>query len=94
MTVRWTRLALDDLDQAREFISADKPAAARATIDRIESAVRALESHPHIGKKGRVEGTRELVISGTPFVVAYRIAKRRVEILGLIHGARRWPEAF
>jgi addiction module RelE/StbE family toxin len=94
MKVRWTRLAVDDLDQAREFISADKPATARATIGRIHSAIRALESHPLIGKMGRVEGTRELVVSGTPFIVAYRIARQRVEILGLIHGARRWPEAF
>ena len=94
MKIRWTRLAVDDLDQAREFISADKPGAARATIGRIRSAVRALETHPLIGRMGRVEGTRELVVSGTPFIVVYRIARQRVEILGPIHGARRWPDAF
>ncbi len=53
-----------------------------------------LEAHPEMGRVGRVEGTRELVISGTPFFAAYRIARRRVEILALIHGARRWPEEF
>jgi len=92
--LRWTRLAVEDLNQAYEFIAADRPSAARAIIARIESALNALRTHPELGRKGRVEGTRELVVSGTPFIIAYRIAKRRVEILGIIHGARRWPETL
>jgi len=75
-------------------LPAENPSAAHAVIDRIESAVSVLRAHPEIGRSGRVEGTRELVISGTPFIVAYRIARRRVEILAVIHGARRWPEGF
>ena len=92
--IRWTRLAVEDLDQAYDYIAATNPAAARSVITRVESALKALEAHPLIGRTGRVEGTREMVISDTPFVVAYRIAKARVEILGVIHGARRWPENF
>jgi toxin ParE1/3/4 len=53
-----------------------------------------LRAHPEIGRRERVEGTRELAIPNTPFVVAYRIAARRIEILAVIHGARRWPESF
>jgi plasmid stabilization system protein ParE len=34
------------------------------------------------------------VIPATPFIVAYRVAKGRIEILGIVHGARRWPERF
>jgi len=90
--VRWTRLAVDDLNQAHEYISADRPLAARSIMERIESAVKALRAHPEIGRRGRVAGTRELVVSRTPFIIAYRVAKQRVEILAVIHGARRWPE--
>ena len=92
MKIRWTRLAVEDLDCAYEYIATTNPAAAHALIARIESALEVLEAHPLIGRKGRVEGTRELAIPATPFIVAYRIAKGRVEILGIIHGARCWPE--
>ena len=94
MKVAWTPLALEDLDSAYEYIAAENLTAADAIIERIRSAVNTLRAHPDLGRKGRVEGTRELVISGTPFVIPYRVNKNRVEILALIHGARRWPESF
>lgn len=92
--VRWTRVAIEDLDHAYDFIAARSPAGARAVIERVESALKALKGHPEIGRPGRVEGTRELVIPGTPFIFAYRSFKKRLEILGFIHAARRWPERF
>jgi toxin ParE1/3/4 len=92
--IRWTRLAVEDLDSAYDYIAATNPSAARSVIGRIESALNALKAHPLIGRKGRVEGTRELVIPDTPFIVASCVAKARIEILGIIHGARRWPEGF
>lgn len=94
MKVRWTRLAVENLNFAYDYIAAENPPAARGIIARIESAVNVLRAHPEIGRSGRVEGTRELVISGTPFIVAYRGVKKRIEILAVIHGARRWPESF
>jgi len=92
--IRWTRLAVDDLNIAYEYIAAANPSAAHAVIDRIEFAVNVLRAHPEIGRRGRVEGTRELVIPRTPFIVAYRVSKSSIEILAVIHGARRWPEGF
>jgi addiction module RelE/StbE family toxin len=92
--IRWTRLAVEDLNLAYEYIAAENPSAAHAVIARIESAVNVLRAHPEIGRSERVEATRELIISGTPFIVAYRIARNRVEILAVIHGARRWPTSF
>jgi toxin ParE1/3/4 len=50
-----------------------------------------LAQHPLMGREGRVVGTRELVIGGSPFIAVYRVKKTRVEILRLLHGARRWP---
>lgn len=57
-------------------------------------SVETLSSHPKKGRVGRVTGTRELVIGGTPFLVAYREAAEAVEVLRVLHGARRWPENF
>ncbi|MGA9059924.1 MAG: type II toxin-antitoxin system RelE/ParE family toxin [Terriglobia bacterium] len=94
MKVRWTSLALEDLHNAYEYVAADNPRAASAMIARIEAAVNSLRVFPDAGRPGRVEGTRELVVTGTPFIIPYRTKHRQVEILALIHAARRWPESF
>ncbi len=94
MKLLWTRLAVHDLDAAYEYISEHNAAAAEKTIERIELAVAALADHPNIGRRGRVSGTRELVVTGTPFVVPYRIGSGKVEILAVMHGARMWPDGF
>lgn len=92
MKVAWTRLALKDLDSAYAYISEENPSAASRTIERIRKALDAVGRHPEIGRPGRVEGTRELIIPGTPFIVAYRVKAKRIEMLSIIHGARRWPD--
>ena len=94
MKVVWTRLALDGLNSAYDYVAEEQPGAARRMIERIEAAVEALRRHPEIGRPGRADGTRELVVTGTPFIAAYRVKAKRVEIVALIHGARRWPEEF
>jgi toxin ParE1/3/4 len=47
-----------------------------------------------MGRPGRVISTRELVVSGTPYIVAYRVREGVVEILAVIHGAQQWPTSF
>lgn len=90
----WTKLALSDLDQAHDYISAERPGAASQVIGRIEAAVATISHHPEIGRPGRVPPTRELYVLGTPFILVYRNRKSRLEIIALIHGARRWPDSF
>lgn len=92
MKVAWTRLALADLDNAYGYIADENPSAAIRIISRIRRALKAVSRHPAIGRPGRVAGTRELIIPGTPFIVAYRVKAKRIELLSVIHGARRWPD--
>jgi toxin ParE1/3/4 len=63
-------------------------------LDRILSAVELLERFPEAGRPGRISRTRELVIVHTPFLIAYRVRHSKIEILSLLHGARKWPEAL
>ncbi len=59
--------------------------------ERIEAEVERLARFPEIGRPGRVEGTRELVITGTPYIAAYSLAGARILILRILHGAQQWP---
>lgn len=94
MKIVWTKPGLRDLDCARDYIAEENPGAAARVIERIEEALMGLRRHPQIGRPGRVEATRELVVPGTPFILVYMIRAKRIEIAALIHGARQWPDAF
>lgn len=91
MNLRYTRRALADLDAARDYIAERNPQAARLFGARLRGAIEELRAFPERGRPGRVAGTRELVVPRTPYVVAYRIEAASVDILAILHGARRWP---
>jgi toxin ParE1/3/4 len=92
--IGWTEVAISHLRAACDYVAADNPTAAEEVLRRIFSAAEFLVQHPNLGRMGRVEGTRELVITGTPFIVAYRTRGGGVEILAVLHGARKWPGDF
>ena len=94
MRVRWLRRALRNLDEEAEYIARDDPPAAARVVEHIASSVKLLGTHPASGRLGRVPGTRELVVTGTPYIVAYRVRDETVEILRVFHAARKWPERF
>lgn len=91
MILEWTEAALEARFAQLDFIALDKPAAALDMDERIERQTELLLDHPNLGRKGRVKGTRELVIAGTPFIAVYRLLGERVEIFRFLHGARQWP---
>jgi toxin ParE1/3/4 len=95
MRIVWSPEAIDDLASLRAYIAEDNPAAARRVALRVSQAVEEnLPANPRIGRPGRVPGTRELVVTGTPFIVPYRVRDRTIQVLRVYHGARRWPERF
>ena len=94
MRVRWLRRALKNLDEEAEYIARDNPQAATRIVERIATSVGQLATHPASGRPGRVPGTRELVVTGSPYIVPYRVSDETVEILRVFHAARKWPEKF
>lgn len=91
MKVVWTKLAKEDLEAALHYISKDNPKAAKAVGARLLSALEAIKEHPHIGRPGKVEGTRELVLSGTPYIFVYSVRLDSIAIVSFLHSSRRWP---
>jgi toxin ParE1/3/4 len=95
MKVVWTRKASRHLRAAYEYWAQERSEdAAGEMLDRIFNAVEILARFPEAGRPGRIAGTRELVVSRTPFIAAYRIRRSKIEILSLLHGARKWPRQF
>lgn len=93
MKLYWLARASIARRTAIEYIAQESPRAALEQLDHIERQTDMLLLHPEIGRIGRVKGTRELVITHTPFIIIYRIRPRagRIELLNMLHGAQQWP---
>ena len=91
LTPQYTKLAIQDVRHAYAYIAEDNPQSAKAVIERIEQGIKTLCAHPHIGRPGRLEGTRELVIARTPYIVVYRPHKSFLWILSILHTSKKYP---
>jgi toxin ParE1/3/4 len=91
MRLRWTTPAADDLYRIVRHIQKDSPTAAAEIAKRVYAGCGQLRDFPRLGRKGRVEGTRELVFPGLPYIVVYRVQDEFVEIVRVYHGAQDWP---
>lgn len=94
MRVRWLRRALKNLDEEAAYIARDDPRAAARLVERIVASVERLADYPASGRPGRVPGTRELLVTDTPYLVPYRVRGETVEILRVFHGVRKRPGEF
>ncbi|KQT85586.1 type II toxin-antitoxin system RelE/ParE family toxin [Aurantimonas sp. Leaf443] len=95
MRIAWTRRYLAELAAIGDYIGERNPRAAARIVNDIHSKTATLlAANPFIGRTGEIRGTRELVIPGTPYIVAYRVQPDSIEILFVQHGAREWPEGI
>jgi toxin ParE1/3/4 len=85
----WSPLAVARLQEIRAFVAMDKPIAAERLATRIAAVVEALRRHPHLGRAGAEPGVRELVIGGTPYIVVYKVQRKRILIATVWHAAQR-----
>lgn len=91
MIVRWLERAIADLEDIADYIAMDNPNAALGIVDRVEGSAAAIPDNPQRGRSGRVSGTRELIIAGTPYLIVYRISPDTIDVLRVLHGAQQWP---
>lgn len=61
-------------------------------IQMLRARLLVLAAHPSIGRIGRVEETREWVLSDTPYIVIYELlADGNVGVINILHGAQAFP---
>lgn len=93
MRIVRTRRYLHELEAIGDYIVQHSPRAAARIVNEIDSKTeRLLSTNPFIGRRGEIKGTRELVITGTPYIVAYRVTDTQIEVLFVQHGAKQWPD--
>jgi plasmid stabilization system protein ParE len=89
MKVRYKVRALRHLEQIHGYISKHDPTAARRVVMRIEHSINRLGRFPFSGRPGIVGNTRILVVPGLPYVAIYRVQEQMVDILAILHTARK-----
>ncbi|MCP4320222.1 MAG: type II toxin-antitoxin system RelE/ParE family toxin [Hyphomicrobiales bacterium] len=92
MILNWTIGAQYDLRNIEAYIADDNPTAAKQVVLAIIDYTEKQLTMPHIGRPGRVAGTRELVMPKLPYTIAYRITDDRIDILRVMHQSRLWPD--
>jgi toxin ParE1/3/4 len=92
VNIVWSPRAIEHLAHARAHIARDNPAAASRIATALLDAVERLAELPHLGRSGRVAGTRELVVPRTPYVIAYRMLGDRLEIIAVFSARQKWPK--
>jgi toxin ParE1/3/4 len=93
MRVRWTTAAADDLERICDYIAQDRPESARRVAQSVVERTGTLETFPHLGRSGRVPGTREITFPPLPLVAVYEVVETHDEVwvLRILHGAQQWP---
>jgi toxin ParE1/3/4 len=96
MPIVWLPVAVQDVIHLRTYIADQDPESARGVALRIDKAVGNLNlgQMPNLGRPGRIFGTRELIVSGTSYLVVYQLQNGRVEILRVLHGRQPFPESL
>src|SRR5580704_9554565 len=81
MLLRWTTAAADDLESIAQYLFEKSPQNAAQLIRKIYETPSALQNYPNLGRPGKKEGTRELVI--TPYHTSSSIKLRTTPSISL-----------
>lgn len=92
MTVHWTATALAHLRDIRDYVARNSPGYAQALVDRITRKTQKLAAIPLLGAEVPEyadESIREVLEHS--YRIIYQVSTDRVDILAILHGARRLP---
>ncbi len=90
MRLVWRQMALKDRLRIMDHIAQDNPAAAIALDETFSDKAKRAAQNPELYKSGRYPGTKEIVVRRN-YVMVYRIANDRIEIVRVLHARQQWP---
>lgn len=89
-TLIWSGPALRDIAVLLLFYRQMDAAVADKVIERIRVAPIPLLEQPLLGPPIGLRGARKWSVKGLPYILRYRVAARRIEILRVHHAAQNW----
>lgn len=95
MNVHWTEAALTDLGAAETYVARHSPQYARSLVERIFERSAVLADQPHFGPlvpEYDDETLRELFED--PYRIVYRVLEQQIDIVAVVHAARRMPRGL
>ncbi len=95
MIVHWTEAALSDLRAVEAYIARHSAQYARGMIERIFARSERLVAQPQLGPvvpEYDDEALRELFED--PYRIVYRVLEAQVDIVAVVHAARRLPRGL
>jgi toxin ParE1/3/4 len=90
----WTESPHQNLRQIFAYITEENPQSARDLLAEIKKRATILQETPHLGRLGRLEATRELVLAWTHYVLPYRLEDQQIQILAVFHTSRKKQDTF
>ena len=88
MIVNVAERADAELSSAVAFLRQSNPRAADSLHLAVERALDSLEQFPNRGRSGSIEGTRELVVRGAPYVIVYSVSGDEVFVARIRHASQ------
>jgi plasmid stabilization system protein ParE len=79
MRIRWTPPAVADLQSISDYLKEHHPHYRQPTIRKLYDRIRSLKNTPHLGRPGRIEGTRELLFPPMPYIAVYPSTSRALK---------------
>jgi toxin ParE1/3/4 len=93
MNVFWSEASIRNLKEIVNYIRPESASGAVNVRRRILKTAWGVGQMPNSGRIGRTEGTREAVVPNSPYIVVYQVSAHAVEIIGIWHSPRLWPES-
>jgi toxin ParE1/3/4 len=86
--------AARDLEDIVDYIALDNPVAAENVYRGIVRAAEKLPEFPALGRPGRHPETRELSVSGLPYIIVYEVGAETLTLLAVFHTSRDLARAL
>ena len=92
MRVVWTRPALADVLEIKEYVAADSPRYSQLIAERLFAAVERLEVYPLSGRMvPELSSATVREVIDAPYRIVYRVRAEVLEIIAVVHSALRFP---
>lgn len=91
MILRWSKRALKDLIQLRDYIALDSPFYAQQFIGRMSSSIEGLIDFPQSGRlvpEAERNDIREIIFQGYRAIYMLRESQQEVVMVTVVHGSR------